>query len=265
MRTERPSAFHHSSWEIFDFIFFLALQQIGGFFFYSFLSIFFRDYRTIESIGKGPALYLSTPWIPSEPHSQLFLSILSTLLADLLMLALILFRLKSLHSRGLLKNSEQKAESTTPNLKKIFAWIFLSLAAILLFNIFYKLLLRAITGQGIIKQKIALFFKLEQPLFPLLSGILLVSAIAPLAEELLYRGILFSALRRHLSPQIAAATSALIFAALHFEPITIPPLAVMGFFLAISFYKTETLWTPILIHVFNNIGALFIALLAKGL
>ena len=58
--------------------------------------------------------------------------------------------------------------------------------------------------------------------------ILMVVVVAPVAEEVCYRGLLQGALSDRLSTSAAVAGSALIFAAMHLQPIQFPALLLIG-------------------------------------
>jgi membrane protease YdiL (CAAX protease family) len=79
--------------------------------------------------------------------------------------------------------------------------------------------------------------------------------LAPLAEELFFRGLFQSAIARwSRSPWIGVAVSGLLFGAMHASVFdTMPTLAVLGAILAYAYARTNSLTLVILIHaVFNG-------------
>jgi membrane protease YdiL (CAAX protease family) len=88
--------------------------------------------------------------------------------------------------------------------------------------------------------------------------ILLIVVLAPISEEVCFRGMLFGGLRERLPRYAAAFVSALIFGGLHaLTGITaVPPLIVFGFVLALLFEKTGSVVPAILLHMLNNSLAL---------
>jgi membrane protease YdiL (CAAX protease family) len=89
-----------------------------------------------------------------------------------------------------------------------------------------------------------------------------VSIVAPIVEEIAFRGYLFPALTRWRGPWIGAVTCALLFGAAHLAvyPVQIlPALAVFGFGQCLLFWFTGSLLPCIALHAFNN--ALVAALL----
>ncbi len=81
---------------------------------------------------------------------------------------------------------------------------------------------------------------------------ILAVAVAPIAEELFFRGFVFGGLAGRWGPWWAAGVSALLFMAVHLEPLSFPPLFVLGLLLAWLYHRTRTLWGPILVHFGNN-------------
>ncbi len=88
---------------------------------------------------------------------------------------------------------------------------------------------------------------------------LLVCVLAPIAEELFFRGFCFTALRRALGMLPAAALTGIIFGAIHLGGTDIEfivPLMVFGFFLCLLYVWTDSLLPCIVLHALNNALAL---------
>ncbi len=86
----------------------------------------------------------------------------------------------------------------------------------------------------------------------LLLLFLALAVVGPIVEELVFRGLLFQLLRRHLPLWCAAILSALIFAVLHFIPVLLPALFIFGVVLALVFHYTRSLNCSILLHMLIN-------------
>ena len=81
--------------------------------------------------------------------------------------------------------------------------------------------------------------------------------IAPIAEELLFRGLLYNALRRHMIPIIAIVLQALLFVLVHYRMpetnvIYLLIVFVYGIVLAGVYEWRKTIWSPIAMHVLIN-------------
>ena len=75
--------------------------------------------------------------------------------------------------------------------------------------------------------------------------------LAPVAEELLFRGLLMRKLLS-LGAPVAIAGSAIVFAAWHVSPAIIPLVGV-GAVLAWLYLRSATLWQPIIFHTIFNL------------
>jgi membrane protease YdiL (CAAX protease family) len=86
-----------------------------------------------------------------------------------------------------------------------------------------------------------------------------VVVFAPLGEELLFRGLLFQALRNRLRLWPSVLVSGLLFAASHVQPLAILVLLPVGMFFAWAFHRRGTLLVPIAAHAaFNLINVVLI-------
>ncbi len=79
-------------------------------------------------------------------------------------------------------------------------------------------------------------------------------AVAPLVEELLFRGVLLGGvLRATRDPAVAIVATGVAFGLVHaFQPQAVGPLAVMGMMLAYIRLRTGLLWPCVLIHALFN-------------
>jgi membrane protease YdiL (CAAX protease family) len=83
-----------------------------------------------------------------------------------------------------------------------------------------------------------------------------VALIAPLAEELLFRGLLQKSLMNKMGPTAAIWLAALLFAGAHMQLYATPMLMVLGAAFGYLYYKTGSLRTNIALHMINNAAAL---------
>ena len=85
--------------------------------------------------------------------------------------------------------------------------------------------------------------------------IALAVVIAPVAEEILFRGIAFPVLARHAGPAFALVASAAVFSALHMNLAAAAPLFVFGLVLGLAYLYTGSLTVSIALHsVFNSVS-----------
>lgn len=86
--------------------------------------------------------------------------------------------------------------------------------------------------------------------------------VAPLFEEVLFRGVLVGGLVAHVGPAPAAVASAIAFALVHLNPLPLMPLYALGVLLAGLRLRTGSLVAPIVCHALFN--ALQLALMVWG-
>lgn len=92
-----------------------------------------------------------------------------------------------------------------------------------------------------------------------LAVMLLLAGLAvPLAEEMLYRGVVFSSLRRY-GPVVAALGSSVVFGLLHLSPVVIIVAFLLGLVNAVLVERTGSLWPAVASHVVFNVSALVLA------
>ena len=87
----------------------------------------------------------------------------------------------------------------------------------------------------------------------------LVCVVAPITEELFFRGFCFTALRRWIGVAGGAIASGVIFGLIHAgsaEAVFLVPLGVFGLVLCLLYYKTGSLVPSMVLHALNNSLAL---------
>ncbi len=85
-------------------------------------------------------------------------------------------------------------------------------------------------------------------------AVLMIALLAPVAEELFFRGFVFAGLRTRWSLWPAAITSGLIFGLVHAPTgiTTVVPLAALGVALCWLYDRTGSLWPCVIAHMINN-------------
>jgi membrane protease YdiL (CAAX protease family) len=87
--------------------------------------------------------------------------------------------------------------------------------------------------------------------FRLMLGFMAV-IIAPLTEELLFRGFLYGVIKSSTDRWFSAAFTALIFAIVHFHVGSAPQLFMLGLGLAVAYEQTGSLLVPVFMHAIFN-------------
>ena len=128
-----------------------------------------------------------------------------------------------------------------------------SYVVILLHNLLLMALGMDTQGQSILKA----IAELESPVWLFLVSVV----VAPLVEEIFFRGFLFQGFRQRYGWIPAILLSSGIFAAAHLDPLSFIPTFVLGAALAYVYHRSNSLWPAIILHFLNN-GFAMCALLA---
>ena len=122
-------------------------------------------------------------------------------------------------------------------------------------------LVMLVIGYPVTIQDVVLIFMAPQSLLTLLALLGLGLIVAPVAEEILFRGILLPLFMKRLGAGPAVILSSALFALIHFHVPSFFPLFVLATGLALAYIYTSSLWVPIMMHaLFNgiNLGLLFL-------
>ena len=90
------------------------------------------------------------------------------------------------------------------------------------------------------------------------SVLAVTSLLAPLLEEVVFRGFLLASLTKWLPTPGAVFFSSVVFAGAHFAPRDFPQLVTLGMVLGFSYARTRNLLTPMMIHSLWNSGVLIV-------
>ena len=83
--------------------------------------------------------------------------------------------------------------------------------------------------------------------------------VAPVAEELLFRGVLYQAIKQRSHRQAALWITAILFAMIHFYPVGFLSLIFLAVILVFVYERTKNLFAPILLHsLFNTVNFILI-------
>jgi membrane protease YdiL (CAAX protease family) len=98
----------------------------------------------------------------------------------------------------------------------------------------------------------------DEGTFGLVVAGLMVIAVAPVVEEIFFRGFFYRALRSRFPIVLAALMDGLLFGVIHFNfegadgLLILPPLALLGFIFCLVYERTGSLYPVIGMHAFNN-------------
>jgi membrane protease YdiL (CAAX protease family) len=89
---------------------------------------------------------------------------------------------------------------------------------------------------------------------PLTLGLMVLAAVlvAPLCEELVFRGYLYPLMKKYSGAAAATFCTSLFFAAAHGHLAAVIPLGIFGVVLVLLYEKTGSLWAPVAAHFLFN-------------
>ena len=93
----------------------------------------------------------------------------------------------------------------------------------------------------------------EQFAFPLWAGIILYGMVSPLAEEIVFRGIVYNRMHRQYGKWIAIIGSALLFGLYHGNIVQALYGFMLGLLIAVLYEKYASFAVPVIIHSAANV------------
>ncbi|HRJ73186.1 MAG TPA: CPBP family intramembrane metalloprotease [Terrimicrobiaceae bacterium] len=109
-------------------------------------------------------------------------------------------------------------------------------------------------------QPILQFFNTHTELPARLALILTAVVVAPVSEEIIFRGYLYGVIRRYAGRWWAVVISAMLFAAIHGHLPSLAGLFVLAVALSLIYEASGSLWTSILMHAAFNSMTLIVSL-----
>jgi len=102
---------------------------------------------------------------------------------------------------------------------------------------------------------------------PAILALMAVAAVlvAPVCEEIIFRGYLYPAAKKFAGTWVAAGSTSLVFAAAHGNLGALLPLFIFGLVLVLVYEKTRSIWAPIAVHLCFNGATVVIQVLAPYL
>jgi len=131
---------------------------------------------------------------------------------------------------------------------------------IFVISFLYQIFLYA-AGYPVTLQDVVVIFLEPQSGWSLFFLLLLAVVVAPLVEEVLFRGMLLPVLMKKMSPGTAIVISSVFFAGIHQHLPSMVPLFVLAVVLALLYVYSGSLWTSIVLHAVFNGASICILLL----
>jgi len=124
--------------------------------------------------------------------------------------------------------------------------------------LFHNLILMAFGIDTQAEAIFKLFESLKSPVWFLLVGVVL----APIVEEIFFRGFVFQGFRQSYGWVNSMLLSSAIFAAAHLDPVAFIPTFILGCLLAYMYQRTNSVWPGVILHFLVNAFGLCLAYVA---
>ncbi len=117
-------------------------------------------------------------------------------------------------------------------------------------------------------QPIVGLFLMEKNVALVFASSVIASVFGPVIEEIFFRGVMYSAVKRKLGVFWGIFITSILFSFLHTHAFTyflvgFIPIAILGGVLAYLYEKTGSLIPSITLHILNNMGSVFMVFLFK--
>ncbi len=142
---------------------------------------------------------------------------------------------------------------------RIIKWSFILWLGATALNFLFQFFLAGVFGLSPQPQEVISYIvKNVEGVHIILYGLLIV-ILAPFAEEVFFRGLLYTYLRKWINIRGAALLSSGFFALAHGEVWAFFPTFLAGLGFAYVFEKVRSLWAPVIAHIiWNGMGLLIV-------
>lgn len=113
-----------------------------------------------------------------------------------------------------------------------------------------------------VQETVELFQKGKDPAVLILMAFAAV-IVAPICEEVVFRGYLYPVAKRYAGPWVAAVCTALMFSAAHGNMAALLPLFVFGLVLVALYEFTGSIWAPVAAHFLFNAATVAVQMLVR--
>lgn len=90
-------------------------------------------------------------------------------------------------------------------------------------------------------------------------ALILIAVLPAICEEMMFRGLMFSAFSEKLKPYQAIIGVGFMFALMHMSLVRFIPTFILGCYLCFVVKKTKSIYVPMVIHFINNAIAVYLS------
>ncbi len=137
-----------------------------------------------------------------------------------------------------------------PSLGRAVGWIAIGFAAIVVVNTVLSQFLNAGKDQGLVPDRWE-----PRHAGAFAANFVVIAIVAPIVEELLFRGFGFTAIASHVGPAATVLWIGIAFGAWHGLLVAFPALASLGAVFALVRLRTNSVYPTMLMHaIFNGVS-----------
>jgi len=132
-------------------------------------------------------------------------------------------------------------------------WILLPVGMVLMYCVNYVIgaVLELLPGYDEMFDQYSSMFDNINPIILVFAG----AFIGPVCEEIIFRGVILKEFLKSYNAQKAIFYSAIIFGVIHMIPLQVIGAFFAGLVLGYVYFKTKSLWLPVIMHVLHNLIA----------
>ncbi|MGJ8675947.1 MAG: CPBP family intramembrane glutamic endopeptidase [Akkermansiaceae bacterium] len=121
----------------------------------------------------------------------------------------------------------------------------------------YEQWILEVFGEDAVEQQIVKSYQNTNDLIIRIMIAVMVVIIAPIVEEVVFRGYIYPVTHRFTGRFFAAIMTSVLFGIVHFNIAALLPLVFLALILTIAYEFTKSIWTPICIHALFNASTVF--------
>ncbi|MFH1778143.1 MAG: tetratricopeptide repeat protein [Candidatus Omnitrophota bacterium] len=211
-------------------------------------------------IGMAVGKFLYNNWFlifsPSTNiSSRSVLAVLSTQVIANFVIIMIIFNFLKLGVR----KSAGVLGIVPVNLAKSIRQAILAVIVLMGFSIIYYNVYFSLSGNELPQQAISQIISQVSTLKQALPILLVVVCVAPVAEEIIFRGFFYQGLKRYCGMKMAMVISAIFFAMMHYQLAVFLPIMFMGIVFAYLYEKNKSILPSVIAHlIWNGLSFMFI-------
>ena len=190
------------------------------------------------------------PFLLQNKSALISFSMLNTGIMDLLLLGLIFYFLKVKYKQSVAAIGFKFKSAGKSVLLAVLSYI--AFVPFLVLLLLLMVILASLFSYHPPQQSLFKLFLEERKIWLLVYSTMMVILLGPIAEEVLFRGFSYNAIKRRWGSNRAMVLTAAIFAGLHTNIFGFLPIMALGILLAYVYEKTGNLICSITIHILHN-------------